>query len=90
MTYISTFVSKFHKLFTENTTLLAKRQFLRTNLANDIKSSNKYTRKKMTNLKFSYKYIIVGQFTTLFQFIFITSTNEAGLTKQTITVFYPE
>lgn len=46
MTYISTFVSKFHKLFIENTTLLAKRQFLRKNLANDITSSNKYTRKK--------------------------------------------
>lgn len=56
---------------TENTTLLEKRWFLRTNLTNDRRARTSIREKKKSNLMFSYiKIQLLGQFITLFQFYF--------------------
>lgn len=56
---------------TENTTLLEKRWFLRTNLTNDRRARTSIREKKKSDLMFSYiKIQLLGQFITLFQFYF--------------------
>lgn len=80
MIYISTFVSKFHKLFLKTSrrarndwehNIIRKKVVFANEFDKWQASSNKYTRKKKSDLMFSYiKIQLLGQFITLFQFYF--------------------